>query len=98
MNIYTTLGATATSSAIYVYDKENGIDNKKLKKIGITSLVSTASATVGRVINYQTEKKIHNEYANAYVESMSDAELERALIALGELESSECVNDTAKTI
>ena len=42
--------------------------------------------------------RIHREYASAYVDSMSDDELERALIALGQLESPEDVNKTTKTI
>ena len=100
MNIFSTLGTTASvGSAIYAYDRENEEFNKKrLKKVGTTSLITGATTVVGQVTDKMTMDKIHREYASAYVDSMSDEELERALIALGDLENQENVNDTTKTI
>jgi hypothetical protein len=100
MDIFSTLGTTATvGSAIYAYDREKGeIDKEKAKKVGTTSLITGATTVVGQISDKMTNDRIHREYASAYVESMSDEELERALVALGELESLEDVNNTTKTI
>ena len=100
MNIFSTLGTTASiGSAVYAYDREKGeFDPERSKKVGITSLATGATTIIGQISDKVTMDRIHREYASAYVDSMSDEELERALIALGELESPENVNDTTKTI
>lgn len=103
MSIYSTLGTTTTvgfASYIYNgYDKEKGeYDPKRAKKLGTTTLCATATTVVGQISDKKTMDRINNEYAAAYVDSMSDEELERALIALGQLESDEDVNNLTKTI
>ena len=100
MNIFSTLGTTATAgSALYAYDREKGeFDKEKSKKVGTTTLATGATTVIGQVTDKMTMDRIHKEYASAYVESMSDEDLERALIALGQLESPEDVNKTTKTI
>lgn len=100
MSIISTLGtASTTASAIYAYDRENGtIDQKRAKKVGTTTLVTGATTVVGQISDKIAMDHIHKKYASAYIESMSDEELENALIALGQLESEEDVNNTTKSL
>ena len=94
MEVSTTLGTTT-----YVVDKDTKkINKKKLKKVGTTSLVTGATTTIGEVANNNTEKKIREQSARAYIESMSDEELEKALMLLNELELPENEKECAKTL
>lgn len=93
MEVTTTAGTTT-----YVIDEDRQIDKEHLKNVGKTSLVTGTTTTVGQVQDRMTEKKIHEKSAAAYVESMSDEELEKALTALNLLEEPENVKDSNKTI
>ena len=49
-------------------------------------LTTTISTAIGDTLNAQTMRNIHNKYSYAYVESMSDEELEYALERLNLIE------------
>lgn len=94
-------GATAYPTVNTVADK---IEKKSTKKIGkgpraaaagLSTTASTASTMVYDNVHY--DKVLNNAYA--YVNSMSEEELEEALIAIGELEAPVEIEKTdSKTI
>ena len=78
----TSLG-TAAAVGASLYDKKN----KTVNKDGVKSLISTSvalSATVvaGESLSHRNMTQIREKYASAYVQSMSDEELEQALIQM----------------
>ncbi len=83
-----TLGTT-TSTTVDENGKFNLLNNKRL--LG-TSIASSASAITANINAELTDRHIHEKSAEAYVESLSDEELEAALIQLGELDN-ETTND-----
>lgn len=93
MEVTTTAGTTT-----YVIDEDRKIDKGHLKNVGKTSLVTSTTTIAGQISEKMTLKRIHERSAAAYVESMSDEELERALTALNLLEEQENVKDSSKTI
>jgi len=93
MEVTTTVGTTS-----YVVDEDKKINPDKAKNVGKTSLVTVSTTVAGQISDKMTQKRIHEEYAKAYVESMSDEELERALVLLNELELPENAKDNAKTL
>ena len=97
MDIFYTLGTSlAVGSTAISYDAKKKEFNKK--RVGTTTVLTGVTTVGGQISDKMTMDRIHKEYASAYIESMSDEELERALIALGELEKPENVNDITKTI
>lgn len=93
-------GAVAiTGSAISLYDrKEKKFNTQNAKNLAITSVAGTATTIAAESIQSHTMEQIHEKYASAYVESMSDAELEQALIKMDLLEAELPESTDVKTI
>lgn len=93
MNTTTLLtGVSATAgTTVATVNKDRTINTKRLKNILITGAVtsgtSTTTAIVESSIKKSTMDRIHMEYTRSYVESMTDEELERALLALNLVEN-----------
>jgi len=63
-----------------------------------TTLISTATSAIGVSINNNGIQEIQHKYANAYVESMSDEELEMALMKMDLLEAEQEEKSIEKSI
>ena len=104
LTLTSVIGTGVTTSYQTVNSVANTIQEKSSTKIGsgaraaavgLSTTASTASIMV--YDNYHYDKVLNNAYA--YVDSMSDEELEEALIAIGELEAPEEIEMTEpKTI
>ena len=69
-----------TATGFSLYDRKNKTINQENAKSWIASSVAvTATAIASESLNASTMKQIHQEYAAAYVQSMSDEELVAAL-------------------
>lgn len=88
---------TTSSITMYTTDDEKILPNKRNEVIG-TTLVSTATTAVGQSMNAHGQKKIYEKYASAYVESMTDEELELALQKMDLLAIDEQTDQQTKTI
>ena len=93
-------GAVAiTGSAISLYDRKNKkIDKDKAKNLALTSVALTATTIAADSIQAHTREQIHERYSSAYVQSMSDEELEQALIKMDLLEATLPEDTDVKTI
>ena len=60
------------------YDFQKKRDNT-LKTVAVTAISSATTVTTGACMNSCTKKQIYEKYATAYVDSLSDEELEEAL-------------------
>lgn len=101
----TVAGATASTgkTAVKIERNENGeatgiLVNKKKAIIG-TTLGTTATSGTYAFQEASYQNTIRNvDAAQAYVQSMSDEELERTLIALDQLEASEVLEASQQKI
>ena len=72
-----------TYTGIGLYDRKTKKINKDMVGYLVgTSIATGATAAIGASINGYTINQMHNKYASAYIESMSDEELEQALIEM----------------
>lgn len=79
----TTSIGTATTTL-----NEDGTINEANRNSLLKSTVATTATVIGAsIVNDHTLDKIYEKYATAYIESMSDDELEAALIDLDLLEA-----------
>ncbi len=82
-----TCAVACTGSAISLYDRKNKTLNKEnAQNLAFTSTACTATTIAANSIEGHTREQIHERYASAYVQSMSDEELEQALIRMDLLE------------
>lgn len=88
---------TTSSVTMYTTDDEKILPDKRNKVIG-TTLALTATTAIGQSMNVNGERKIYEKYASAYVESMTDEELEIALQKMDLLIADEQNNEQTKTI
>ena len=111
LNVTTMIGVPIATSAsgilltdtatAYETDKEGNVTESKLKPWGVVASSAAMSFTTAAYVVQETaEKKTLAEInqAQAYVQSMSDEELEEALIRLGQLEAPESSNMDTKTL
>lgn len=89
--------ATVTTTCITVKDDDT-IDTQSRNIILGTTVATTATAIAGQTLNAHGTKQIYQKYAQAYVESMSDEELERALTQMDLLIAEEKETNNVKTI
>ena len=93
-------GALAvTGTGLSLYD----VKEKKFRKDNAESMVTTtiataATAAIGASLNAHTMNEIHEKYSSAYVESMSDEELEQALIKMDLLEAKQTIETDVKSL
>lgn len=93
------LAATCKSSIVKVEGTEGAEDSYYINKK--KAALSTTAFSVGTALTYGIQEASFNktlknvENAQSYVESLSDEELEKALIAIGELEESNVLEDVA---
>lgn len=80
----TIVGAAVPTTLAIKEDK--GIKKERFGPWVGASITSTATSAIGVSINNNGIDHIHNKYANAYVESMSDEELADALMQMNLLE------------
>lgn len=105
------IASTAGSSILtdtatnYKTDDDGEVTESKLEPKGVIASSLVTSATTGSYIFQEaSEKKTLEEIARevsttqAYVESLSDEELEAALIRLGELESDQSSKNATKSL
>lgn len=79
--------------------KEDGtIDTTSRNTILGTTVSTTATAVAGATLNAHGTREIYQKYAQAYVESMSDEELETALSQMNLLLQEETVDNDIKTL
>ena len=98
LSLMTEIGAAA-GTVYFLYDKNTKNINKQNAKVLATSISATAAtAIVGGSLNNMTVNQLHNKYASAYVESMSDEELERALEKMDLLVAEQTSETDVKTI
>ncbi|MCI8460690.1 MAG: hypothetical protein HFE81_04765, partial [Bacilli bacterium] len=64
----------------------------------VTTTATTATIVGGTILNNQTMDRIYEKYATSYVESMSDEDLESALMQLDLLAAKMDENTNEKTI
>ena len=64
----------------------------------VTTTATTATIIGGTILNNQTMDRIYEKYATSYVESMSDEDLESALMQLDLLAAKMDENTNEKTI
>lgn len=87
---------TATSASTLNKDGTINEDNRNML---LGSTVTTTATVLGAsYLNAKTIDEIYQKYADAYVESMSDEDLELALVNLDLLEENISENSIAKTI
>lgn len=100
MNTTTLIGMTGVSASLTNYTVgENGqIDKGRRNDLIATTITTSATIAVGGTLNDQSMQQIHSKYANAYVESLSDEQLERALQQLNLLEEETEKMNCVKTI
>ena len=93
-------GALAiTGTGLSLYDKENKSINKNNANSILTTTIATgATAAVGASMNAYTMHEIHEKYSSAYVESMSDEELEQALVKMDLLEAEQTIETDVKSL
>lgn len=83
-----------TGTGLSLYDvKGKKLNEENAKAMVGTSVALTATAIAAQSLNNQTRKQIQEKYASAYVESMSDEELEDALARLNLLVPEESEKD-----
>lgn len=88
-------GVAITNGTI---DDNRHIDPTARDSIIGTLLSTTITTAIGDTLNAQTMRQIHSKYSNAYVESMSDEELEYALERLNLIEGEEPNEYYVKTL
>ena len=94
----TGLGAIGTT-AFKSYDfKKKKVNKTPIHRALMTTVATAATAVTGACINNYTKEQIHQKYASAYVESMSDEELERALVEMDLLVAASETEEVTKTI
>ena len=100
MDITMLTGAVAlTGTAVSLYDRKNKCLNKEhARNLALTAVATTATAIAADSIQAHTREQIHEKYASAYVQSMSDEELEQALIRMDLLEGELPEETSVKTI
>ena len=93
-------GAVAlTGSGLSLYDrKEKKLNEDNARSVLATTVATTATAIAGASLNAHTMNEIHDRYASAYVDSMSDEELESALVKMDLLVAEEDSTTDVKTI
>lgn len=96
-SLITTELATTSSITMYTTDDERILPDKRNRVIGAT-LTSTATTAIGQSMNVHGQKKVYEKYASAYIESMSDEELETALQKMDLLIADEQDNTQIKTL
>lgn len=78
---------------------DDGTINKKNGRNAlITSVASTGTLVAAALVNAHEEKEMKEKYRKSYIESLSDEELERALIQIGELSAESNQDNANKTI
>ena len=88
-----------TGTGFALYDKDNKkLDTKNAKSLVGSSVAVTATAIASATINHQTMEHIYEKYSSAYVQSMSDEELEKALIDMDLLIAESDTEKDVKTI
>ena len=99
MDTLGTTGLGVLGYAVYsLYDKkEKKFKIERGRSYLDTTVVTAATAVTGACLNGASMNHIHNKNASAYVESMSDEELERALVKMDLLAEVTPENDV-KTI
>ena len=99
MDTLTLTSVLGTGVAITNGTMEDGhIDPTARDSIIGTLLSTTITTAIGDTINVRTMREIHRKYSNAYVESMSDEELEYALERLNLIEGEEPNEYYVKTL
>lgn len=73
-------------------NKDNG------KSALITSVCTTGSLVAATIVNNHDAKVIEEQYKKSYIDSLSDEELEKALIQIGELTAGSNQDSVNKTI
>lgn len=95
--ILTGLGvATATTSA--TVDENGDINKTKRNNVIGTTVAVTATSVIGNTLNAAGMSRIYNQYAQAYVESMSEEELAEACEKLGLIEEDSKADTDVKTL
>ena len=92
----TTIGGAAIGTAVYTTD-DNGINKEKRNHVLATTLASTATVIASEAVSQHGMKEIHEKYSQAYLDSLTDEELEAALQQVNLL-INDMDEDTVKTI
>lgn len=93
------LGTGSITSTTTATVKEDGtFDTDSRNSILGAAVATTATAVAGQSLNAHGTKQVYQKYAQAYVESMSDEELERALAQMDLLIGEEVDNSNIKTL
>lgn len=97
-SIITGVGVAGTAGALLIDWKEKKIHKENAKIVAGVSVALTATAAGAATINDMTLDKIHQKYSSAYIQSMSDEQLEEALIQMDLLLPEEDSKVEEKTI
>ena len=89
-------GTTAVGTVCTTLNDDGTVNEKKLKTAIGTAIATGATTLTGNMIQNHDIKKMEEKYATSYVESMTDKELEAALIKMDLLE--EEVDTQVKTL
>lgn len=100
MNTITLLTGTgsATLTTSIVVKEDGTIDTKSRNTLLGTTVSSTATAVAGATLNAHGTREVYQRYAQAYVESMTDEELETALSHMNLLIQEDTVDNDIKTL
>lgn len=80
--IITGVGAVGAAGALLIDWKEKKINKDNAQLLALTSASLTAASIGAATLNNAGVEKIHQKYSSAYVESMTDEQLEEALIQM----------------
>ncbi len=94
----TGVGATAVAVASLYDRKQKKLKTDNLKSTIYAGVSVTGTAMAGATLNHETREQIHEKYSSAYVESMSDEELEQALVQMDLLMAEQPENTDVKTV
>ncbi len=92
----TTLGGASVGTTVYTID-DNGINKGKRNQVLATTLTTTASVIASEAVSQRGIKEIHEKYSQAYIDSLTDEELEAALQQVNLL-LNDMDEETTKTI
>ena len=100
MDTTTIIGITAASigSSTLTIGEDGDISLTGRQSIVATSLTSTATTAIGDSLNANAMKEIQTKYSSAYIESMSEEELESALQKLDLLVVDDCQDHSNKAM
>lgn len=91
-------GGGTTSTVLNAISDEGKLEPEKLNSAIISSSVATGSTLAATYSNNKGVEEIYEKYSSAYVESMTEEELVRALEAVELLEKEKFLENNSKTL